>query len=230
MNGLILGGIVLLQLVCIAHCLLRGRHKGWICLIVFAPLIGSVVYLFIEVWTPTRPLPPPPDNANPLRYRPAAEQPKRKNPLTLLPDLAMQREAVDENDPEQIYLRAEAAFAQGDHAGALADLNRLRATADVFAPEARLLLARSYEAAGQPDKAETAYAQALRAAGDSLEARARYAGFLAAQGEHARAAALYAEIRAAGEAMPELSRKRNQAWLELARQADSADRPDASPR
>ena len=40
-----------LQAICIIHCLRKGRQTNWIWLIVFLPLIGSVIYIFTEIFT-----------------------------------------------------------------------------------------------------------------------------------------------------------------------------------
>lgn len=42
---------IILQAICIIHCLRRGNTNNWIWLIVFLPLIGCMVYLFTEVIT-----------------------------------------------------------------------------------------------------------------------------------------------------------------------------------
>ena len=42
---------VILQAICVIHCIRKGSQQNWIWLIVFLPLIGSVAYLFTEVIT-----------------------------------------------------------------------------------------------------------------------------------------------------------------------------------
>jgi hypothetical protein len=45
------GITIILQVICVIHCIRRGRQTNWIWLIVFIPLIGSIVYIFSEMIT-----------------------------------------------------------------------------------------------------------------------------------------------------------------------------------
>jgi hypothetical protein len=40
---------VILQAICVIHCVRRGNTNNWIWLIIFLPLIGSLVYIFTEI-------------------------------------------------------------------------------------------------------------------------------------------------------------------------------------
>ena len=40
-----------LQALCIIHCLRMGRERGWIWFIVLVPFIGSVAYIFTEIFS-----------------------------------------------------------------------------------------------------------------------------------------------------------------------------------
>ncbi|MFI5131396.1 MAG: hypothetical protein ACHQFX_15445 [Chitinophagales bacterium] len=40
-----------MQALCVIHCLRKGRPNNWIWLIVFLPVIGSLIYLFSEIFT-----------------------------------------------------------------------------------------------------------------------------------------------------------------------------------
>jgi len=40
-----------LQAICVIHCLRMGRERGWIWFIVFVPFIGSVAYIFTEIFS-----------------------------------------------------------------------------------------------------------------------------------------------------------------------------------
>jgi hypothetical protein len=42
---------ILLQGICVWHCVRRGRQNNWIWLIVFLPIIGSLIYFFTEIFT-----------------------------------------------------------------------------------------------------------------------------------------------------------------------------------
>ena len=40
-----------LDIVCVIHCLRKGRENGWIWFIVFVPYIGSIAYIFTEIFS-----------------------------------------------------------------------------------------------------------------------------------------------------------------------------------
>ena len=42
-------GIMVMQILCAVHCVRRGRNQGWLMLIIFLPLLGSLAYIFMEV-------------------------------------------------------------------------------------------------------------------------------------------------------------------------------------
>jgi hypothetical protein len=42
---------IVLQAICVLHCVRRGRQNTWIWLIVFLPLIGCLIYFFTEIIT-----------------------------------------------------------------------------------------------------------------------------------------------------------------------------------
>ena len=43
--------IIVLQAICVIHCLRKGKEQKWIWLIVFLPLIGCIVYIFTEMFS-----------------------------------------------------------------------------------------------------------------------------------------------------------------------------------
>lgn len=43
--------IIILQAICVIHCLKKGNEQKWIWLIVFLPLIGCVAYIFTEMFS-----------------------------------------------------------------------------------------------------------------------------------------------------------------------------------
>lgn len=42
---------ILLQAVCVIHCIRKGNQQKWIWIIVFLPIAGSIVYFFSEIFT-----------------------------------------------------------------------------------------------------------------------------------------------------------------------------------
>lgn len=42
---------IALQAICVLHCVRKGQQNKWIWLIVFLPVIGSLIYIFTEMFT-----------------------------------------------------------------------------------------------------------------------------------------------------------------------------------
>lgn len=42
---------IVLQVICVVHCIRKGKQQTWIWLIVFLPLVGCLVYFFSEILT-----------------------------------------------------------------------------------------------------------------------------------------------------------------------------------
>ena len=43
--------IIVLQVICVVHCIRKGNQNKWIWLIVFLPLAGCLIYIFTEMFT-----------------------------------------------------------------------------------------------------------------------------------------------------------------------------------
>lgn len=42
-------GVLLLELICVWHCLKKGNQQNWLWIIIFIPLIGCIIYFFSEI-------------------------------------------------------------------------------------------------------------------------------------------------------------------------------------
>lgn len=42
--------IIAVQAICVIHCLRKGKNSTWIVAIIFLPLIGSIAYIFMEMF------------------------------------------------------------------------------------------------------------------------------------------------------------------------------------
>lgn len=241
--------IVALQIFCGIDCVRRGKTCNWLWLILVFPLIGSIIYIVAEMlparqgggyarrYNPMQPVRQRQPSAKDLRRLQDEVQFSNtvKNRENLADAyvahkqyaeaMALYRECLSgqlENDAALLFKLSEAAYGQADYEAAIEALNRIRASSPDYRPaRVRLLLARSHEAAGQLDQAESTYDQALRAHGD-LEIKCRFAQFLQQQGQSDRAAILLDEIRIAGERMPPHARKLNRAWIDQARKQGKA--------
>lgn len=239
----VLGLLILgAQVLCVAHVVRTGRPFSWIYLIVFAPLVGTIVYLAVEllpglyrgptarqlasrvtgVLDPGRgvreaqrrlELSPTVQNKTALAQEYlAAGQPREA--------VVLYREAltgIHATDPSLMLGLARALFAFGDTAEVLVTLDRLReANPDYTSPEGHLLYARSLEMEGRTAEALYEYS-ALITYYPGQEARCRYALLLQMTGRVAEARNLFEEIRKAIDYGPRHQYQEQREWYELAK-------------
>ncbi|HEY5927868.1 MAG TPA: tetratricopeptide repeat protein [Kofleriaceae bacterium] len=232
--------IVIFQIICIVHAV-RTDRTSWIWIILFFPLIGSVIYLasevrfsgragagrklagqLVDVVQPSRKL-------QALRAEVEACS-SVENRLALaeecvrhkLYDEALQlydsaSTGVHKNDPAVLKMRAVVQFEMGKHADARATLEQLfESNPRERSPGVRLLFARIVEAQG--DTAETLEAYEAASPGSlGDEARCRYAGALERAGRRDEAFAIYTRIvkeSARGDAR---YRRDNREWIQIAK-------------
>src|SRR5258706_15796761 len=50
-NGYFYFFTIVLQVVCVIHCLRKGKQNNWIWIIVFLPIVGCLAYIFTEIFT-----------------------------------------------------------------------------------------------------------------------------------------------------------------------------------
>ena len=48
-NGYFYTFTIVLQAICVFHCIRKGKQTNWIWLIVFLPFVGSIAYIFTEI-------------------------------------------------------------------------------------------------------------------------------------------------------------------------------------
>lgn len=235
------------QIYCIVHCIQNRRGNWWI-LIILIPLIGCIVYFLTEI------LPARHNanrygrgtaNANPLRYRPVAQDLPRlrqqiefsntvQNKENLADALCQQgdyTEAMElyqsclngfhDKDLGLLYKLAEAAFAADAYETSLQALHKIRALSDYRASKVRLLLARNYAALEQHDKAREGFLFALEKYTD-LEIPYRYAEYLYTQKELPAALNQLEFIEQTVARMPRQAKKQNKNWIQSAKQAQKA--------
>jgi hypothetical protein len=244
----VLGLLILgAQVLCVAHVVRTGRPFSWVYLIVFAPLVGTIVYLGVELL--------PGLYRGPTARQAAARVAKALDPgrgvrdawrrLEMSPTVqnrtalaqeylaagqpqdavALYREAlsgIHATDPALMLGLARALFMLGDTVEVLATLDRLReANPEYTSPEGHLLYARSLEMEGRTAEAFHEYA-ALIAYYPGQEARCRYALLLQLTGRVAEARNLFEEIRKAIDYGPRHQYREQREWYELARRALAA--------
>jgi hypothetical protein len=228
--------IVLLQIVCIVHAI-RNHNAGWIWIILFFPLIGSVIYLateargvsrsgrklagqLVDVVQPTRKL-------EALRAK-LEHAPTVNNRLALAEELVRHKQYEEalklyetsgshKDDPEVLKQRAIALFEMGNAAAARETLDHLFEVAPRDrTPAVRLLYARVVEALGDVDEALEAY-DAARPGSLGDEARCRHAGVLERAGRTEDAHAIYSRIVKEATHADARYRRENREWIQIAK-------------
>ena len=236
------GLVLLVQIACLIHAGRTGRPYYWFMIILFAPGLGILAYLAVEVIPGllrgrsaarlSRSVSAGLDPAR--RYRELARAvetlPSVANFRALADECVRLRqydEAIDlyksaltgmhETEPGAMLGLATAEFRRGDAGAAGATLDRLfAANPDFSSAEADLLMARILEASGRVPEALSAY-ERLSATYPGEEAKGRMALLLQRTGAEQRARAIFADIRKSVERAPAFYRRAQREWYEIAR-------------
>jgi hypothetical protein len=240
----ILGAIVLLIQFCFAyHALKTGRPYWWVFIIMGFPVMGCVIYYFVEVFPGSREQRRAAKAARAIAraFEPDAELKKRAEELEVCGSVDNKMALADEcmhhhmyaeamrlyescltgayaSDGALLYGLARAALEARDWARAASVIERLKREAPKTRPtEVRLLEARLLEGRGENDAALAAY-RTLIPQFVGLEARYRYGRFLMRLGKTEAAMQMFNEVvkhaRRYSSAIEEEER-----WAEAAREA-----------
>jgi len=234
---------LLIQIALVVHAVRTGRDRIWIWIILFAPLVGSVAYLIVELIpgmlgaravlsmkaSAKRALDPgaalraaldalemTDTVENRLRYaRALLESGDAKQALDLLERTATGAQA---EDPQILADLAAAAFAAGDPQRCVDALNRAREIdpSQVSGADRHLLYARALEESGRLAEATQTY-ENLVAWFPGEEARFRFAQLLIRLGEQEKARALYEEIIDRERRAPRAYRHDQRVWVDEAK-------------
>lgn len=216
---IVAGFVFLIQLSFVVHALKTGRPYYWVLVIMSFPVLGCVIYYFVEVFPGSREHRDAHRAARKLvkQLAPDADLKRRAEELEVCGSvdnrIALARECTahqmhDEairlyesclagafaNDPALLYALARACVDGGRFDKAEPVVMRLQADAPAMKPlEVRLLQARIREARGDTDGAIALYRELLpQFVGH--EVRFRYGDLLARLGQHAAASAQFDEI------------------------------------
>jgi hypothetical protein len=240
----ILGAVALLIQLCFAyHALKTGRAWWWIGIIMGFPVMGCVLYYFIEVFPNTREARKA-ERAVDLIARSFDPDKSLRQHIANFEDRGtvenrvhlaracmrrrMYRQAaelyrscltgVHENDPDIRYGLAHALLAGAEVKEAYATAQALRQSHPKFrVEETRLLAARALEDLGRFDEALAEY----RVLADTYvgeEGRWRCGALLVRMGRTAEAGEIFRRMLRNAERMPEQYREAQDEWLTLARQ------------
>lgn len=234
--------IVAVQVFFAIHCVRNGKPM-WLLVILFFPLVGSLVYLFLEFIPEVRARGTVAGAARRVRDRinPAAEIQRLEDQVAISNSLnnrlalargylrvgrgdeaiALYRASLSglyEDDPTVLSELAAALAHVGRHEEARATFEKLRATAPALSNEQLLLSAVIYESMGDLEGAAREYQAILQRPVIGEEARCRYALVLKQLGRTAEANALFDEILRHARLSPAHYRKAQKHWIEIAKQ------------
>jgi hypothetical protein len=243
----LLGAIVLLIQFCFAfHALKTGRPYWWLFVIMGFPVMGCVIYYFVEVFPRTREsakaeraiskavsnLSRAIDPEKEMRQRIAEAElnPSIDNKIALARECVvsgMPGEAVKlyrsclegafARDPNIRFGLLEAEIGAGEYTAARAAAEALlRENAGFKDGDVRLFLARALERSGDVNAAEGAYADAVKVFRGE-EARYRYAAMLKSLGQSERANALFRELIKNAERSPRFYKDAQSEWIKAAK-------------
>ena len=244
----VLGGIVLVIQLCFAyHALKTGRAYWWLFVIMGFPVMGCVLYYFIEVFPASREsrsaekavraIAKALDPDKNLRARVADVEAcgSVENRVLLARECiehAMYQDAaalyrsclngVHENDPDIRHGLAKALVLGGGFEASLSVAQRLRATHPTFRPaEVGLIIARALEGAERLEQA-LAELKLLAETYPGEEGSWRYGDLLRRLGRVQDAQEVFRSMLRNGERMPVHYREAQRDWLNLARQSVQA--------
>jgi hypothetical protein len=216
----LIAGIEILIQFCFAfHVLKTGRPYWWIFIIMSFPVMGCVIYYFVEIFPGSKEHRSAHKTARKIAkaLRPDADLKRRAEELEICGSVDNKMSLAEECSNHQMYAEAEKLYEsclsgafQSDGAilfglaraavenqswGKATDtIARLKIAAPKFRPlDVRLLEARVQEGRGDSDAAHSIY-QELVPAFVGLEARFRYASFLSKIGQHELAMQAFNEV------------------------------------
>jgi len=232
---------VALQVIAVVHLFRTGRNMTWLFLIILVPMVGCLAYFIIEV-LPS--LNQNPAARKALRRAKQAIDPnrgvregslnyERSQNVDTASRLAGEltkagrhdeairvcneaRTGLFEDDPKILLALANAHFAAGQHADAIAALDYLRDKNPGFrSADGHLVYARALDESGATRRALEEYA-ALVNYYPGAEARVRQAMLYKKLGEKARADELFAALLKDARLAPKHFRRSEREWIELA--------------
>jgi hypothetical protein len=232
--------IGLTQILCIVHCIRNRCDYRWIYIVLFFPVIGGIVYLMMEVISPSGV-----QTSSQIITETVARKmmPSRKleqlrqelqfsNTITNRENLADEYvlcgffdeaitlyleclEAANQNTAILLKL-AKTYFEKNDFQNAEQALQKIISINPKYRPQVvKLLLARTYEGLEQIEPARSAYQNAINAHSD-IEIKCFYALFLQKIGDLTKAREVFDQILFVSRRLPKHAQKLNRPWIQIA--------------
>src|SRR5579859_288717 len=230
---------IVLQAICVVHCIRRGTQQKWIWLIVFLPYIGCIIYLFMEI-LPRRRMGDWQAGLGSLIVSPAARIRRLEENLqfadtfnnrVLLANGYMLTGRTEEaielysssltgafSENEYVINRLIAAYFQTGRYPELIQLARKIYTTAPFArSEAHLYYARALDSTGDKEGAEREFRK-MKGRFADFEARYQYGLFLQREGRGGEAAGILEDIVREGPHLSSRERRANYLWIQKSRE------------
>ena len=232
---------VVVQLALIVHVLKTGRNTIWVFILLFAPVIGGLAYLIVELLpeltrsrTGRRLRSSVVKAVNPDRDLKTAERNlsvagTAQNAMKLAEELITKGrfgeardlyvgalKGVHSDDPDLMLGLARAQFALSDYSQVVATLDRFRQSHPALkSPEGHLLYARAQQELGYAEEAIHEY-EALIKYASGPEPRCRLAMLLKDRGELERAKAMFRDVKSESEVAGRHYNSIHREWVQLA--------------
>lgn len=228
---------IALQIICIVHCIRKGKPYFWIWVLVFLPVIGSLIYLFTEVFT-DRTMQQVQSGMGDM-LKPGGRIKKLENNLRFsdtfnnriaLADACLAggqtQRAIDLyessltgnfTENEHVLMQLVIAYSQQNrHEELVAVARKIHRLPQFVRSHAHVLYAMALEQTGQPEQAEAEFSL-MKGRFANFEARYQYGSFLARAGRAAEARQLLTEMQDEFTHLSPPEKRNNHQWFSLAK-------------
>jgi hypothetical protein len=237
---------IVLQVICVLHCIRKGTQQKWIWLIVFVPYIGCIAYFFSEI-LPKRDMGNWQEGLGSLFVSPSARIRRLEqncqltntfNNRVLLANAYMMagrtEEAIDLystsltgafTENEYVINRLIGAyFTVGRYQDLIALAGKIYSTPAFARSEAHLYYARALDLTGNPEGAEREFKK-MKGRFADFAARYQYGLFLQRAGRDNEAQGVLEDIVKEGPHLSSRERRANYLWIQKAREELKKGRP-----
>jgi hypothetical protein len=229
---------IALQIICVLHCIRQGTTQKWIWMIIFLPLVGSVVYFFSEI-VPRRRTGDWQAGVGSLLVSPSARIKRLEETLSfantfnnrvLLANAYMSAGRTEEaielystsltgafTENEYVMSRLiPAYFITGRYPELIAMARKIYKSPQFARSEAHLLYARALDLMGDKEGAEAEFKK-MKGRFADFEARYQYGLFLHREGREEEAQGLLEDIVKEAAHLSSRERRANRAWIQKSR-------------
>ena len=230
---------IVLQVICVLHCLRRGTQQRWIWLIIFVPYIGSIAYFFSEI-LPQRNMAGLQEGLGSLFVSPAARIRRLEQNLqfantfnnqVLLANAYMMADRTEEaidlystsltgafSENEYVVNRLiEAYFKTGQYPELIELTKKVYSNLAFARSQAHLCYARALELGGDPAGAEREFKK-MKGRFADFQARYQYALFLQRAGRESESRGLLEDLVNESPHLSSRERRANYLWIQKSKE------------